>query len=254
MVPAVGADRRPGERLCLHRRQRRPTLEEIQHYLGGAPFANWTDQARRFATSETLEPKSHKFYLRTLLYPGRFCYSWMTGRMGSNDDAVAFLGKTCPTRPQPDRLAVNVGRPTPIPTSYLRSERRCRLRSMPVPHFLLGRLPRIEPPPSKGCAIGNYTRPRCDAQWVSAAGPLSPVQRSFVCSRQLRTWRGSTRPGRGNGPEPASRAAKKIGRLAPPPSKMRHAATNPVRARSTATPVSPPVELGTVHQGRSFFT
>jgi hypothetical protein len=76
----------------------RPTLEEIQHYLGGAPFANWTDQARRFATSETLEPRSHKSYLRTLLYPGRFCYSWMTGRMGSNDDAVAFLGETCPTR------------------------------------------------------------------------------------------------------------------------------------------------------------
>jgi hypothetical protein len=57
----------------------RPTLEEIQHYLVGAPFASWTDQARRFATSETLEPKSHKSYLRTLLYPGRFCYSWMTG-------------------------------------------------------------------------------------------------------------------------------------------------------------------------------
>jgi hypothetical protein len=45
----------------------RPTLEEIQHYLGGAPFASWTDQARRFATSETLEPKSHKSYLRTVL-------------------------------------------------------------------------------------------------------------------------------------------------------------------------------------------
>src|SRR5262249_49758113 len=55
----------------------RPALEEIQHYLGGAPFANWTEQARRFATAETLEPKDRKGYLRTLLYPGRFCYSWM---------------------------------------------------------------------------------------------------------------------------------------------------------------------------------
>jgi hypothetical protein len=76
----------------------RPALEEIQHYLGGAPFANWTEQARRFATAETLEPKDRKTYLRTLLYPGRFCYSWMTGRMGSNDEAVAFLGKTRPAR------------------------------------------------------------------------------------------------------------------------------------------------------------
>jgi len=77
------------ERECV--RPVRPTLEEIQHYLSGAPFANWTDQAQRFATAERLEPKDRKPFLRTLLYPGRFCYSWLTGRMGSNDDAVAFL-------------------------------------------------------------------------------------------------------------------------------------------------------------------
>jgi predicted nucleotidyltransferase len=76
----------------------RPRLEEIRNYLGGAPFANWTEQARRFASAETLDPKDHKAYLRTLLYPGRFCYSWMTGCMGSNDEAVAFLGKTRPAR------------------------------------------------------------------------------------------------------------------------------------------------------------
>ena len=84
------------ERECV--RPVRPALEEIQHYLGGAPFTNWTEQARRFATAETLEPKDRKAYLRTLLYPGRFCYSWMTGRMGSNDEAVAFLGKTRPAQ------------------------------------------------------------------------------------------------------------------------------------------------------------
>jgi hypothetical protein len=54
---------------------------------------NWTEQALRFATAEALETKDRKAFLRTLLYPGRFCYSWMTGRMGSNDDAVAFLAK-----------------------------------------------------------------------------------------------------------------------------------------------------------------
>ena len=84
------------ERECV--RPVRPALEEIQYYLAGAPFANWTEQVQRFASAETLEPKDRKAYLRTLLYPGRFCYSWMTGRMGSNDDAVAFLAKTCPTR------------------------------------------------------------------------------------------------------------------------------------------------------------
>jgi hypothetical protein len=72
-------------------RPARPTLEEIRHYLRGAPFAGWTERARGFAAAQTLAPKDHKPYLRTLLYPGRFSYCWMTGRMGSNDDAVAFL-------------------------------------------------------------------------------------------------------------------------------------------------------------------
>jgi len=71
----------------------RPALQEIRSYLRGAPFAGWSEQARRFAAAESLAPKDHKAYLRTLLYPARFCYSWLTGRMGSNDEAVTFLGK-----------------------------------------------------------------------------------------------------------------------------------------------------------------
>jgi predicted nucleotidyltransferase len=77
------------ERECV--RPARPTLEEIRRYLRGAPFATWAERARSFAAAQALEPKDRKAYLRTLLYPARLCYSWMTGRMGSNDDAVAFL-------------------------------------------------------------------------------------------------------------------------------------------------------------------
>jgi hypothetical protein len=69
----------------------RPTLDEIRDYLRGMPFSSWAERARTFAAAETLDPKERKPYLRTLLYPGRFCYSWMTGLMGSNEDAVAFL-------------------------------------------------------------------------------------------------------------------------------------------------------------------
>jgi predicted nucleotidyltransferase len=76
----------------------RPHLQEIRGYLADAPFAKWTDEARRFATAEILETKDRKAYLRTLLYPARFCYSWKTGRMGSNDDAVAFLHEMRPAR------------------------------------------------------------------------------------------------------------------------------------------------------------
>jgi hypothetical protein len=45
--------------------------------------------------------------------------------------------------------------------------------------------------------------------WASG----SPVQRSFVCFRQLRTWRGLDLGG--DGPEPAFRGAKKKTRLRP---------------------------------------
>src|SRR5260370_39025125 len=76
----------------------RPSLQEIQSYLAAAPFATWTEQARRFAAADILEPKDHKAYLRTLLYPARLCFSWMTARMGSNADAVAFLRKIRPAQ------------------------------------------------------------------------------------------------------------------------------------------------------------
>jgi hypothetical protein len=69
----------------------RPKLAEIHEYLRGAPFAGWVEHARGFAAAGTLAPRDRKAYLRALLYPGRLCYSWLTGRMGSNDEAVAHL-------------------------------------------------------------------------------------------------------------------------------------------------------------------
>jgi hypothetical protein len=91
------------ERECI--RPPRPTLKDVRQYLRGAPFANWADCARNFAAAERLEPKDRKAYLRTLLYPGRFCYSWTTGLMGSNDDAVAFVNERPPARLNVDLIA-----------------------------------------------------------------------------------------------------------------------------------------------------
>jgi len=70
----------------------RPALEEVRAYLTGAPLANWVKGARAFAAGAALDPKARKSYLRALLYPARFMMSFMTGRMASNDDAVARLG------------------------------------------------------------------------------------------------------------------------------------------------------------------
>lgn len=77
-------------------RPNRPTLDEIRTYLRGQPLDSWRQQGTRFAAATSLAPADHKPYLRTLLYPARFTYSWMTGSMASNDTAVAFLLKTAP--------------------------------------------------------------------------------------------------------------------------------------------------------------
>lgn len=75
---------------------RRPALEEIRAYLRGLPFANWAERTRAFAAADKLDPKDRKPYLRALLYPARFCYGYIAGRMGSNDDAVDFLREQLP--------------------------------------------------------------------------------------------------------------------------------------------------------------
>ncbi len=77
-------------------RPERPSVEDIRAYLRGAPFANWAERAGRFATLDRLGAEDHKPYLRALLYPARFVYSWSTGRMASVDDAVAYLDECRP--------------------------------------------------------------------------------------------------------------------------------------------------------------
>ncbi len=69
----------------------RPALDDVRLYLRGAPFTSWAERARRFAAAAALEAADRKTYLRTLLYPARFCFSYLTGGVVSNDDAVAFL-------------------------------------------------------------------------------------------------------------------------------------------------------------------
>jgi predicted nucleotidyltransferase len=74
----------------------RPGLAEVREYLTGRPFEAWSQGAAQFAILDTLEPKSHKPYLRAHLYPARFVYSFMTGRMESNDAAVEWLKDRSP--------------------------------------------------------------------------------------------------------------------------------------------------------------
>jgi hypothetical protein len=108
----------------------RPTLEQIHVYLSGAPFANWTENVHRFARISALAPGDHKLFIRTLLYPARLAYSWSTGLMGSNDDAVAFTREHPPPGMNTDILtrALTYRKPQQILMSCFLLAESCRIR------------------------------------------------------------------------------------------------------------------------------
>jgi hypothetical protein len=69
----------------------RPSLSEIRTYLRAEPFRNWSKEAQFFSALSELTVDHHKRYLRALLYPARFWYSWETAAIGSNERAVSYL-------------------------------------------------------------------------------------------------------------------------------------------------------------------
>lgn len=77
----------------LQRRQAlpvRPTLVEVRHFLAGAPLHNWSGRVDRFMALRELPLVDSKRYLSAMLYPARYAFSWQTGAVCSNDQAVAF--------------------------------------------------------------------------------------------------------------------------------------------------------------------
>jgi len=77
-------------------RPARPSLDAIRAYLRGQPLESYREQVRRCVAITRLGPADHRPFLRALLYPARFVYSWSRGAMASNDDAVAFLRENPP--------------------------------------------------------------------------------------------------------------------------------------------------------------
>lgn len=74
----------------------RPSLAEIRTYLDGKPFTSWAERAQSFAAAAALDPQDRKAFIRTFLYAARLVFSWKTGDIASNDDAVAFLADNAP--------------------------------------------------------------------------------------------------------------------------------------------------------------
>ena len=96
-----------GQPLLQRRRllPQRPTLAEVRSYLSGEPFGKWSRQVARFIALDALAAADHKSFLRTLLYPARFLYSWETGGVASNEDAVAYVESRGLAGPDADLIA-----------------------------------------------------------------------------------------------------------------------------------------------------
>jgi predicted nucleotidyltransferase len=75
-----------------HLEPERPSLTEIRAYLREAPLRHWSQQVIQLSALAVLGVADHKRYLRALLYPARFVFSWETGNIASNDTAVAYVG------------------------------------------------------------------------------------------------------------------------------------------------------------------
>jgi hypothetical protein len=69
----------------------RPTIDEVRAYLSADPLQKWSEEVMRLSGLPALLAHDRKSYLRALLYPARFLYSWETGRVASNDGAVAYV-------------------------------------------------------------------------------------------------------------------------------------------------------------------
>jgi predicted nucleotidyltransferase len=79
------------ERCCLL--PKRPTLREVRIYLSADPLRKWSAEVMRLTALPDLLAQDRKPYLRAILYPARFLYSWETGRVASNDEAVAYVDR-----------------------------------------------------------------------------------------------------------------------------------------------------------------
>jgi hypothetical protein len=69
----------------------RPSVDIIRKYLLNHPIEYWTEKTNYFSQLQSWNEKEAKEFLRCLLYPARFIYTYSKGLMTSNDEAVSFL-------------------------------------------------------------------------------------------------------------------------------------------------------------------
>ncbi|MGZ3773280.1 MAG: nucleotidyltransferase domain-containing protein [Pseudobdellovibrionaceae bacterium] len=69
----------------------RPALHDVRKYLLDHPMDYWREKSKYYFELKIWSPKETKEFVRCLLYPARFTYTYSTGLMTSNDIAVNYI-------------------------------------------------------------------------------------------------------------------------------------------------------------------
>lgn len=77
-------------------RFRRPDQNEIRGALRESLKRSWLPKLDDLTRLTELEPKDRKPYIRAILYPARFIYTWDRLTVDSNDHAVQYLHRVRP--------------------------------------------------------------------------------------------------------------------------------------------------------------
>lgn len=82
----------------------RPSLEAVRSDMQLHSLPYWAGKTRLFSTRLPADDSEFKEYVRCLLYPARLIFTWQSGRLGGNDEAVAYLEQLAPPGLQLDMI------------------------------------------------------------------------------------------------------------------------------------------------------
>jgi len=92
----------------------RPDRDEIREALSESVEKSWLPKLDHLIRLSELEPKDRKPYIRSILYPARFIFTWDCLAVDSNDRAVKYLHRVRPPgldlRPMDLALACRQGK------------------------------------------------------------------------------------------------------------------------------------------------
>ncbi|QLQ31434.1 MAG: hypothetical protein HZT40_07270 [Candidatus Thiothrix singaporensis] len=75
----------------------RPSLTAIRSDMQLHSLPYWADKTQLFSSRLPADESEFKEYVRCLLYPARLIFTWQSGRLGGNDEAVAYLEQMVPS-------------------------------------------------------------------------------------------------------------------------------------------------------------